>query len=90
MTFATDDYDEEFSSFYIRDRRIDANSVIGIYIKSFYSNTGDAYYTPIKMWADSKFFSDNLVVQILENQVRFFDPNENLARQTLVVAILIP
>jgi len=87
-TFAEDDYEEEFSSFYINDFRIDADSVIGIYVKAFYTNTGDPYYTPIKNWADSRFIPDSFVVQVITGRVRLFDPNKNFVQETVVVAVI--
>lgn len=87
-TFVENDYDEDFSSFYVNDFRIDADSVVGIYTKAFYTNTGDPYYTPVKTWADSRFVTDLFVVQVSTGRVRFFDPNKDLVQKTVIVAVI--
>jgi hypothetical protein len=88
QTFRTNDRNEENSSYYVDDPRINVDSVIGVYIKKFYTNTGDSYYTPLKSWSDSEFNTDFLLIQILQGRIRFFDPDNDLSQEIIVVAIL--
>jgi hypothetical protein len=88
VTIKTSDRDTEFSSYYIDDRRINIDSVIGVYIKQFFTNTGDPYYTPFKNWADSQRLTDSLIMQIIQGRIRLFDPDNDLNQEIIVVAIL--
>ena len=84
-TFKPEDYDGEFSSFYVDDSRIAPNNVTNVYVKAFYTNTGNAYYTPIDHWIRNTSF----VVQVLTGRVRLFDPDQELSQTTVVVVIII-
>ena len=88
-TFSSDDYDEDQSSFYIRNADIEPGYVTGVYVKAFYTNTGDAYYTPIHDWAEINVESPRLFLfQILSGELRLFDMSKDLLNETVVVSII--
>lgn len=48
-----EDYDEEFTSYYINDPRIRLATVVNVYVKVFYTNTGDPYSLSFDSWSRS-------------------------------------
>ena len=85
-----DEWNEEFGSYYLRDPRIQPETVAGVYVKSFYTNTGEAYYMSILDWLLVEDPSDPVIVQVLSGSVRFYDPDQLLRNEIAVVAITLP
>ena len=80
-----EDYDEDFTSYYINNPQIRPSTVVEIYVKSFYRNTGDAYFTPFDSWARSH--ASSAVYQITPGRIRLFDPTNALKGQTVLVVL---
>ena len=85
-----DEWNEEFDSYYLRDPRIQPATVAGVYVKSFYTNTGEAYYMSILDWLLVEDPSDPVIVQVLSGSVRFYDPDQLLRNEIAAVAITLP
>ena len=85
-----DEWDGEFNSYYLRDPRIQPETVAGVYVKRFYTNTGDAYYMSVLDWLLVEDPSDPVIVQVLSGRVRFYDPDQLLQNEIVAVAITLP
>ena len=83
-------WNEEFASYYLRDPRIQPATVAEVYVKRFYTNTGDAYYMSIIDWLLVEDPSDPIIVQVLAGGVRFYDPDRLLRNEIVAVAITLP
>ena len=80
-----EDYNENFTSYYINNPQIRPSTVVEIYVKSFYRNTGDAYFSPFDSW--SRNYASNASYQITPGRIRLFDPTNALRGQTVVVVL---
>ena len=87
-TFNSSDYNTESSSFYIDDSRITVNTVVGVYVKAFYTNSGIAYLTPLAEWQEVFASSGFIVSQISPGRVRLFDSGRDLEGQIVVVTLM--
>ena len=85
-----DAWNEEFNSYYLRDPRIQPTTVAEVYVKRFYTNTGDAYYLSIIDWLLVEDPSDPIIMQVSAGQVRFYDPDRLLRNEVVAVAITLP
>ena len=83
-------WNEEFASYYLRDPRIQPATVAEVYVKRFYTNTGDAYYLSIIDWLLVEDPSDPIIVQVSAGHVRFYDPDRLLRNEVVAVAITLP
>lgn len=87
QTLTDDEYDED--SYVIYDVRISPSSVVAVYIKAFYTNTGDPYFTPFELWTELHTSSlDAVLYQVRPYAIRFFDPNKKLDKEIVVIACL--
>tara|TARA_Y100001960_G_C13924604_1_gene471592 strand:- start:55 stop:402 length:348 start_codon:yes stop_codon:yes gene_type:complete len=84
-TFSEDDYDEELSSFYLHDPRINPKTVTNIFVKRFYTNTGDEYYIPISSLG---LGNSPVFTQVMDGRVRFFDVDKVLALEIVAVSVI--
>ena len=85
-----DEWNEEFGSYYLRDPRIQPATVAGVYVKSFYTNTGEAFYRSIIDWLLAEDPSDPVIVHVSSGRVRFYDPDQVLRNEVVAVAITLP
>ena len=90
MYLDEDAWNEEFTSYYLRDPRIQPATVAAVYVKRFYTNTGDAYYLSILDWLLVDDPSDPIIVQVLSGRIRFYDPDRLLRNEIVAVAITPP
>ncbi len=96
MRLNEDAWNEEITSYYLRDPRIQPTTVAEVYVKRFYTNTGDAYYLSILDWllvedlAGYSVDNDPVIVQVSSGQVRFYDPDRRLRDEIVAVAITLP
>ena len=81
-----DEWNAEFNSYYLNDSRIRPTTVAEVYVKRFYTNTGDPYYTPFSEWAEEKT-SVIVLYQVLSGSIRFFDPSERLEHEIVAIAV---
>ena len=85
-TLDDDEWNVEFNSYYLNDSRIQPITVAGVYVKQFYTNTGDPYYTPFSEWVKENT-SVIVLYQVLSGGIRFFDPSERLEHEIVVIAV---
>ena len=78
-----EDWNEDLSSYYVRDPRLSPETVLQVWIELHYTNTGDAYYVTTDSWGKDK----RLQMQVGDGFVRLWDPAETLSRQTVVIAV---
>ena len=97
MRLNEDAWNEELASYYLHDPRIQPATVAEVYVKRFYTNTGDAYYLSILDWLlvedlDGEYSvdTDPVIVQVSSGQVRFYDPDRRLLNEVVAVAITLP
>ena len=85
-TLDGDEWNAEFNSYYLNDSRIRPTTVAEVYVKRFYTNTGDPYYTPFSEWVKENT-SVIVLYQVLSGSIRFFDPSERLEHEIVVIAV---
>lgn len=85
-----DAWNEEFTSYYVRDYRIQPTTVAGVYVKKFYTNTGAAYYLSLLDWHLTEDPNDSAIVHVSSGRVRFYDPEQVLRNEVVAVAITLP
>ena len=87
-----EDYRDDVASYVIVDSRIKFSTIVGIYIKLHYTNTGDTYYMTLNEWAKSEGIEDEFLYQIIDPgfTIRLIDPLKRFNSQTIVVAIARP
>ena len=89
QTFQDKDFNEELQSFFLRDFRVEPSAVLAVYVKSFFTNTGDSYYISINHFNDlENNTATPVLVQILDGGMRFIDINRILSLQTVVVVLI--
>lgn len=88
--FDDDAWNEEFNSYYLNDFRIQPTTVVEVYVKKHYTNTGDAYYLPMLDWLLDEDPSVPVMVQVSSGHVRFFDPRRTLRNEVVAVAVTPP
>ena len=89
--FLDDDaWNGEFSSYYLRDFRIQPTTVVEVYVKKYYTNTGEAFYLPMLDWLLDEDPSDPVMVHVSSGRVRFYDPRRILQNEVVAVAIIQP
>lgn len=81
-----DEWNAEFNSYYLNDSRIRPTTVAEVYVKRFYTNTGDPYYTPFREWVEENT-SVIVLYQVLSGSIRFFDPGEQLEHEIVAIAV---
>ena len=82
-----EDRNNDDDSYYLRDSRIKLLTVVEIYVKLFYTNTGGTYYMTFTEWAEREGYS-GIEYQIMNNgNIRFWDPNRRLEFRTVVIAV---
>lgn len=81
-----DEWNAEFNSYYLNDSRIRPTTVAEVYVKRFYTNTGDPYYTPFSEWVEENT-SGIVLCQVLSGSIRFFDPSERLEHEIVAIAV---
>ena len=90
------EWEEDLNSYYLRDSRIQPETVAGVYVKRFYTNTGQAYYMSILDWLlaedleNYRVDGDPVIVQVSSGLVRFYDQDQLLRNETVAVAITLP
>lgn len=84
----TDGWDEEWTSYWISNSLFQPNigHLIQVWVKSFYTNTGEAYYVNFSEWKDASL-SDYPIYQVRENSIRFYDPSQDLEGITVLIVI---
>ena len=83
-------WNQELHSYFLYDPRIRATTVAEVYVKKFYTNTGEAYYMSIIDWLLVEDASDPVIVQVSSGLVRFYDPEQMLRNEVVAVAITLP
>ena len=89
-------WEENNASYVIRDIRIQPTTIAEIYVKRFYTSTGEAYYMTMidfLLVRDRDNFEvdvDPPVVQVSSGLVRFYDPDQVLRNEIVAVAITLP
>lgn len=89
-TLRDNEYSEEDQSYYVTSPRIQPETVLEVYVKRHFSNTGEAYYTPFDQEVVIERYSQWVTYQVLEGQIRFFDPDKELTNETVAIAVLEP
>ena len=85
-SFTSNDYDEDSRSFYVYDSRIKPRTVTNIFVKKFYTNTGDPYYTPISSWVALE--NSRVITQVRDGSVRLFDPSKEMESEIVVIGLI--
>lgn len=82
----TDGWDEEWKSYTFFDSQFqpETGHLLQVWVKQFYTNTGDPYYMDFSDW---KGDSEYPIYQVREGAIRFFDPWRELEGQTVLVVI---
>lgn len=82
------DYDTQNRSWFVMDFRLHIGNIVGVYVKRFYTTTGEVFYTP---WGDSSWEDVDwtlVTVQIGTGFVRVADPLRQLELQIIAIAIV--
>ena len=90
MYLNEDAWHEEFASYYLFDSRIQPETVAAVYVKQFYTNTGEAYYQSIIDWLLQEDPDDPVIVRVSSGRVRFLDPYRLLRNEVVAVAVTLP
>jgi hypothetical protein len=91
-TFRSEDFRADVNSFVLTDFRIRPETVLEIYVRGFFINTGDVFYmSPVEFAATKTETGDLRILgmQILEGSIRFLDLNQVLLNETIVVALVL-
>ena len=73
------------NSYYLYQADFQPGTVIGIFVKRFYTNTGSVYHTPLSEYLDQNWLSSRVTVQIALGSVRIFDPDRSLEKEIITV-----
>lgn len=82
-TLSSDEYVD--NSYVVIDPRINVDTVVGIYVRRYYTDVGIAYYTPFDSWNE---LEGGVVFQIIPGLIRFIDISEKLKNETIIVAVI--
>ena len=86
VIFTADDYLEEDASYLLIDSRMSEETVLSVYIKRFFQNTGDPYWMPFDQLAKTEGWT-TVFYQVLERGIRFIDINRDLQNEIIVIAV---
>ena len=78
-----------WNSYVFFDQRITPSSLLEVYIKKYYENTGVAYYEQFALWTAfaETTGEGSTFYQLFDGGIRFFDPARILQGRTIVVAV---
>ena len=72
-------YDEDTDSWYLSDHRIRVSTLVKVYLRRFYSNTGTPYLVPLE---------DRMEIHVTEGMLRIVDRDSHLRFQTVVIVLM--
>lgn len=74
----------------MKDERLRPETVIQVYVKHFYTDTGEPYYTPFDDFVEWRRYSSNIVYTVDETEggrLVVYDARQDLAGETLAVMV---
>lgn len=75
-------YDDDNDRYVIRDARIHPDTVIGVYLKFFFDDTGDPFYVPFPVQRDLGYYVADELLFIVGDDVE-----DDLAGETVAVMV---
>ena len=84
-----DNYDTDDGRYIINDERIRADSLIEVYLKFHFRNTGDPFYVPFDIWVEnnSDYDYETIWYLVLDEAIYFYDSYESLAGETITIMV---
>ena len=73
------------TSYVFYNEAITTPRVIEVYLKKYYTNTGDVYYEPLDHWI--RLYRKNVSIQLIDGGIRFWDPDKTLQNQIIVISL---
>ena len=83
-----DEWDED-NNYYLNDPRIQPETVVQVYVKRFYSNTGTPYYMIFSEWLKTVTGGEYITYQVRPGSIRFYDPTKQLELQIVAIAVIV-
>ena len=89
VTLGSDNYDTDDGRYIVNDERINPETLIEIYLKFHFRNTGDPFYVPFDIWVEnnSDYDYETIWYLVLDEAIYFYDSYESLAGETITIMV---